>query len=184
MKYDMLLYRPWTIYGGNRQISYRWSCTICGEVHQNPTPNPTSETIIFRQIIQYYGMKLTWMDSTKCAEYSRGVFINNIAHIYMSTEAVWRARWINWKWTFSHEEMSISNLFSGPLHTASVDIHFYANYTVLWHETDVNGSHWACWVQYKCFINNIAHIYVSTEAVWRCPFPIYSAGPTYCFGGQ
>ncbi len=26
-----------------------------------------------------------------------------------------------------------------------------------------------------------AHIYVSTEAVWRCPFPIYSAGPTYCF---
>ncbi len=27
-------------------------------------------------------MKLTWMDSTECAEYCRGVFINNIAHIY------------------------------------------------------------------------------------------------------
>ncbi len=63
--------------------------------------------IIFRQNIQYYGMKLTWMGSNECAEYSRGVFINNIAHIY-----------------------------------------------------------------------------VSTEAVWRCPFPIYSAGPTYCFRGQ
>ncbi len=83
--------------------------------------NPTSETIIFRQTIQYYGMKLTWMDSTECAEYSRGVFINNIAHIYVSTEAVWRARWINWKWTFSLK---------------------------------------------------------------KCPFPIYSAGPTYCFRGH
>ncbi len=48
------------------------------------------------------------------------------------------------------------------------------------------------------FINNIAHIYVSTEAVWRarwiignghfhmkkCPFPICSVGPTYCFRGH
>ncbi len=32
----------------------------------------------------------------------------------MSTEAVCRARWINWKWTFLHVKMSISNLFSGP----------------------------------------------------------------------
>ncbi len=141
-------------------------------------------TFIFMQIIQYYDMKLTWMDPTERAEYSRSVFINNIAHIYVSTEAVWRARWINWKWTFSHKEMSISNLFSGPYILLPWTFIFmqiiqYYDMKLTWMDPVERAE-----CSRSVFINNIAHIYVSTEAVWRCPFPIYSAGPTYCFRGQ
>ncbi len=110
--------------------------------------------------------------------------ITNIAHIYVSTEAVWRARWINWKWTFSHEEMSISNLFSGPYILLPWTFIFmqiiqYYDMKLTWMDPAERADY-----SRSVFINNIAHIYVSTEAVWRCPFPIYSAGPTYCFRGQ
>ncbi len=57
-------------------------------------------------------MKLTWMDSTECAEYSRGVFINNIAHIYMSTEAVSHIAIFLWPSSGPHNQLSL-----GP-HTA------------------------------------------------------------------
>ncbi len=132
-----------------------------------------SWTFIFMQIIQYYDMKLTWMDSAERAEYSRSVFINNIAHIYVSTEAVWRARWINWKWTFSHKEMSISNLFSGPYILLPWTFIFmqiiqYYDMKLTWMDPVERAE-----CSRSVFINNIAHIYVSTEAVWRCPFPIY-----------
>ncbi len=114
MKYDMLLVPS---------MDHLWrqpSNKLQVVMHHMWWSSPKSNSKIQHQKQSFLGKlysimawKLTWMDSTECAEYSRGVFINNIAHIYVSTEAVWRARWINWKWTFSHEEMSISNLFSG-----------------------------------------------------------------------
>ncbi len=95
--------------------SYSWSKILGFSLlggHISPVPGGLSIRGRWRQrvpvkyeiwIIQYYDMKLTWMDSAEHAEYSRCVFINNIEHIYVSTEAVWRARWIHWKWTFPHK---------------------------------------------------------------------------------